>query len=257
MFKQEHETLISAISSQAAIAIDNAKLYHEINLLNRKKDEFIGFASHELKTPLTTIKGYLQLSELSNIPVKDLLPKINKQVNRLEGIIADLLDISKIQAGKLDLHFEKTKLADLLKESIELVDVSTHHLHVEYPREEIAIMIDRQQISRVLVNLLTNAVKYSAPETPINVIAVRLGDQAQVTITDCGIGIPKQLLEEIFNQFYRVSSDNKTKGTGLGLYISKEIIEAHSGKIWAESELSKGSSFHILLPIGRSKALIS
>ena len=257
MFKEEHETLISAISSQAAIAVDNAKLYHEINLLNSKKDQFIGFASHELKTPLTTIKGYLQLAELANIPLNDLLPKINKQVRRLEDIVADLLDVSKIQAGKLDLHFEKTKLADLLKESIELADVSTHFLHVEYPREEVSVVVDRQKMSRVLVNLLTNAVKYSAPETPINVSALRLGDQAQITITDCGIGIPKQLLGEIFNQFYRVSPNGKTKGAGLGLYISKEIMEAHSGKIWVESESSKGSSFHILFPIGRSKAIIS
>jgi signal transduction histidine kinase len=257
MFKEEHETLISAISSQAAIAVDNAKLYHEINLLNSKKDQFIGFASHELKTPLTTIKGYLQLAELANIPLNDLLPKINKQVRRLEDIVADLLDVSKIQAGKLDLHFEKTKLADLLKESIELADVSTHFLHVEYPREEVCVVVDRQKMSRVLVNLLTNAVKYSAPETPINVSALRLGDQAQITITDCGIGIPKQLLGEIFNQFYRVSPNGKTKGAGLGLYIAKEIMEAHSGKIWVESESSKGSSFHILFPIGRSKAIIS
>ncbi|RYG31135.1 MAG: PAS domain S-box protein, partial [Chitinophagaceae bacterium] len=126
MFTQEHETVVAAITSQAAIALDNAKLYEEINTLNGKKDQFIGFASHELKTPLTTIKGYLQLAESDEIKAEEILPKISKQLARLEMIIADLLDISKIQAGKLDIYISKTTLRDVLHESIESVDFSSH-----------------------------------------------------------------------------------------------------------------------------------
>lgn len=255
MFTSEHETLVAAIASQAAIALDNAKLYDEINLINNKKDQFIGFASHELKTPLTTIKGYLQLAESAEIAAQEIIPKISKQLGRLESIIADLLDISKIQAGKLDLHFSKTSLKDILKESVELIDVSDHTIEVDNPSEDITVLADHQKITQVLVNLLTNAVKYSMPGTTISVTAILLGDQIQISVTDQGIGIPEEHLQRIFDQFYRISSIGKTKpkGVGLGLYISKEIMEAHSGKIWAESTEGKGSTFYIQFPIDRGK----
>jgi PAS domain S-box-containing protein len=254
MFTSEHETLVAAIASQAAIALDNAKLYEEINSLNSKKDQFIGFASHELKTPLTTIKGYLQLAEANEVPAKDIIPKISKQLSRLEGIIADLLDISKIQAGKLDLYISKTTLKDVLKESIEAVDFSDHTIELDNPAENILITVDHQKIIQVLVNLLTNAVKYSAADTKITVTAFVFGDEVQISVADHGVGIAAEYLEKIFDQFYRISTaKNSVKGMGLGLFISKEIMEAHSGKIWAESEEGKGSAFHILFPIERVK----
>lgn len=255
MFTNEHETLVAAIASQAAIALDNAKLYEEINLINNKKDQFIGFASHELKTPLTTIKGYLQLAESAEIPAQDIIPKISKQLTRLESIIADLLDISKIQAGKLDLYFSKTSLKDILKESIELIDFSDHTIQVDNPAEDITIVVDHQKITQVLINLLTNAVKYSMPGTTISVTAMLLGDQIQISVSDQGIGIPPEHRQKIFDQFYRISSADKikAKGMGLGLYISKEIMEAHSGKIRVESEEGKGSTFYIQFPVNRGK----
>jgi PAS domain S-box-containing protein len=256
VFNDEHETLVAAIASQAAIALDNAKLYEEINILNSKKDTFIGFASHELKTPLTTIKGYLQLAEAAEIPAKDILPKITKQLARLEGIIADLLDISKIQAGKLDLHFNRSGLKDILKESIESVDFTNHIIELDNPTEEVIVNVDQQKITQVLVNLLTNAVKYSPPETRITVSALIIGDEVQISVSDEGAGIPWEHREKIFNQFYRVSSGKKDpKGMGLGLYISKEIIEGHMGRIWVESEPGKGSAFHIRFPMERPKLL--
>lgn len=235
--------------------MDNAKLYEEINLINNKKDQFIGFASHELKTPLTTIKGYLQLAESAEIPAQDIIPKISKQLTRLESIIADLLDISKIQAGKLDLYFSKTSLKDILKESIELIDFSDHTIQVDNPAEDITIVVDHQKITQVLINLLTNAVKYSMPGTTISVTAMLLGDQIQISVSDQGIGIPPEHRQKIFDQFYRISSADKikAKGMGLGLYISKEIMEAHSGKIRVESEEGKGSTFYIQFPVNRGK----
>ncbi|MET0463544.1 MAG: PAS domain S-box protein [Chitinophagaceae bacterium] len=256
VFNEEHETLVASIASQAAIALDNAKLYEEVNILSNKKDTFIGFASHELKTPLTTIKGYLQLAEASEISAKEILPKITKQLARLEGIIADLLDISKIQAGKLDLHFNRSSLKEILNESIESVDFTDHIIELDYPSEDIELFADQQKITQVLVNLLTNAVKYSAPETSISVSALIMGDEVQISVSDKGAGISKEHLSSIFNQYYRVSSGKTTpKGMGLGLYISKEIIEGHMGKIWAESEPGKGSSFHIRFPVERPRHL--
>ncbi|HEX2630449.1 MAG TPA: PAS domain S-box protein, partial [Chitinophagaceae bacterium] len=152
IFKEEHASLVEAIATQAAIALDNAKLYSEIQALNNKKDEFIGFASHELKTPLTTISGYLQLAEKNPELSKDFIPRIGKQVSRLSAIIADLLDLSKIQAGKLGLHFGKTSLLTLVKDSVETVKEQSplHEFECELPQEDVLLMIDGQKMSQVL-----------------------------------------------------------------------------------------------------------
>ena len=250
MFKAEHEELVSAIASQAAIALDNAKLYMEINALNEKKDQFIGFASHELKTPLTTIRGYVQLGLSDVITSGDAFRKIDKQLGRLEGIIGDLLDISKIQAGKMDLERQHCSLAGIIKESIESVQSTTHNIVADILPEDITVMVDRGKMIQVIVNLLANAVKYADAGTRVHVSAKVIGDQAEITVTDQGIGIAPEHLKNIFNQYYRVTPESrKAKGMGLGLFISKEIIDAHGGSIRAVSEPGKGSSFHILFPL--------
>jgi signal transduction histidine kinase len=186
------------------------------------------------------------------LPAKDFLPKINKQVDRLEGIIDDLLDISKIQSGKLDFHFEKISLHQLINESVESVYTQNHIIHIENTIEDIVAVADRQKLMQVMVNLITNAVKYSAAGTTISINVFVFGDEIQVAVTDEGIGMPAEYLDKIFNQFYRISpGDHQAKGMGLGLFIAKEIMEAHSGKIWVESEVNKGSSFHISFPLER------
>ena len=252
MFKEEHENLVVAIASQAGIALDNAKLYENIHELNAKKDEFISFASHELKTPLTTISGYLQLAEKSPELAHGFLPKISKQVNRLSAIIGDLLDISKIQAGKLDLNFTRTDLLTVLKESVETVKqvAPEHDIEMEIPAGNIMVTIDSQKMNQVLINVLTNAVKYSSPHSKILVTVILLGNQVRISTQDWGIGISPKFLDKIFSRFYRVAkSSSKAEGLGLGLYISKEIVEGHHGRIWVESEEGKGSVFHIDFPI--------
>ncbi|MEO5684894.1 MAG: PAS domain S-box protein [Chitinophagaceae bacterium] len=255
MFSQEHEDLVSAIAGQAAIALDNAKLYAEIRLLNGKKDQFIGFASHELKTPLTTIKGYLQMAKIAAIGTEDAFKKIEKQIGRLEGIVSDLLDISKIQAGKMDVDFQETSLSAVIKESIESVDGSKHPIKTEPLAEDITVTVDRGKLVQVIVNLLSNAIKYSDAGTLITVTTQVLGDELEIKVADRGTGIPAQHLKHIFNQFYRVASDRpKTKGMGLGLFISKEIMEAHGGRIWAESEPGTGSCFFLALPLQQKSA---
>lgn len=253
IFKEEHASLVEAIATQAAIALDNAKLYSEVQALNNKKDEFIGFASHELKTPLTTINGYLQLAEKNPELAKDFIPRIGKQVSRLSAIISDLLDISKIQAGKLDLHFTKTSLLSLVKDSVETVKQQSpaHNFECDLPEEDVVLLIDGQKMGQVLINMLTNAVKYSPDSHRIVVTAMRFGDQVRISVQDWGIGISPKNLDKIFNRFYRESkSSAQTEGMGLGLYISREIVEGHQGRIWVESEEGKGSTFNIDCPIG-------
>jgi PAS domain S-box-containing protein len=252
MFTKEHENLVVAIASQAGIALDNAKLYEDIHELNAKKDEFISFASHELKTPLTTISGYLQLAEKAPESASNFLPKINKQVVRLSAIINDLLDISKIQAGKLDLNLTRASLQSILKEGIETIKqvAPDFEIETEIPTEDIMVMVDSQKISQVLINVLTNAVKYSSAKSKILISAIQLGNQVRISVQDWGIGIAPKFLDKIFTRFYRVAkSSNKAEGLGLGLYISREIIEGHHGRIWVESEEGKGTIFHIDFPV--------
>lgn len=253
-FKVEHENLVSAIAMQAAIALDNAKLYEEVKQLNLQKDEFIGFASHELKTPLATAMGYVQLIQHEPTMTPEFIPKVSKQMSRLSSIIADLLDISRIQAGRLDLNFKRVSLQALIKNSIEALGHSpgTHNIICELPADNIFLVIDEQKMEQVLINILGNAIKYSPGADTIHITAVQVADELQISIKDYGEGVHPEHMERIFKRFYRVpQAGNNAEGLGLGLYISQGIVEAHSGKIWAESEPGNGATFHILFPVER------
>lgn len=254
MFKEEHEHLVAAIASQAAVALDNAKLYQEVQALSSRKDEFIGFASHELKTPLTTLSGYFQLAKKTPQLPAGFFDKVDKQLARLQHIISDLLDISKIQAGRMDLHFAKSSLNLLIYESVEAINPATHTIKTQLLHDDILITVDAQKMSQVLINLLANAIKYSEPGTTILVTASVLGDQVQISICDEGVGIASHDIDKIFNQFYRTSRTRSTHGLGLGLYIAREIMEGHMGKVWAESQEGKGSVFHVMFPVERIRA---
>jgi len=250
VFRQEHEDLVVAIASHAAIALDNAKLYQEIENENKRKDQFINFASHELKTPLTTIKGYMQLAKKVKMRIEEVSPKIEKQIDRLENIINDLLDVSKIQTGRVEFNFEKVSLHKLLQDNIDSVNIGQHEVHLDTPDSDVQIMLDYQKISQVITNLLSNAVKYSGPGSTIRISAFAMNDKVRIAVADEGVGIPETEREYIFDEFYRVPGNAvNVPGMGLGLYIAKQIIDAHLGNIWVEGGPDKGSIFYIQLPI--------
>jgi PAS domain S-box-containing protein len=256
IFNAEHESLVAAIAAQAAVALDNAKLYEEIRSLNAQKDEFIGFASHELKTPLTTVKGYVQLAQNAPEMAAGFMPKIGKQIDRLTALITDLLDISRIHAGRMDLDCKAAGLLELIKNAVDACEQVTagHQLECRLPTHDIQVVADAQKIEQVIINLVTNAVKYSPPGSKIILSAGLLGDAVQVSVQDSGTGIAKEHVHKIFNRFYRINVHaNKAKGLGLGLYISKGIIDAHAGKIWVESEEGKGSVFYFTFPVKPGK----
>lgn len=254
VFTEEHEKLVMAIAAQAAIALDNAKMYQEVNLLSGRKDQFLSFASHELKTPLTTLKGYLQLGAKTKMTVQELYPKLEKQVNRLEEIITDLLDISLISAGKFDLNISKTRMDEMIAESVDAVLMEQHLITISNPLNNLEVWVDRPKIVQVIINLLTNAVKYSAAGSRMWLQTELMGDEVKLSVRDEGRGIPAEHLHHIFNQFYRIQyPESKAKGAGLGLFIAKEIMEAHFGKIWAESKVGQGSVFNIIFPVDRGK----
>ncbi|HTE01309.1 MAG TPA: PAS domain S-box protein [Mucilaginibacter sp.] len=253
IFKKDHETIVVSIASQAAVALDNAKLYEEIKILNARKDEFIGIASHELKTPLTSINGYLQILErnLANDPNAGFVKKTKTQLNKLLVLVSDLLDVSKIQAGKLDLVLEAFNFHNLLTEAMEIVQLLnvSHELILNSDSEQLPVLADRQRLEQVIINLLTNAIKYSPGAKQVHIDVTRSDKYISVKIKDFGIGIPEEQQEKIFSRFFRADGlAPYMSGLGLGLYISKEIIDRHKGEIGVKSESGKGSEFYFSIP---------
>lgn len=226
--------------------------------INSYKDEFIGMASHELKTPITTLNGYLQLLErnITDNGQALFVKKALQQVTRLSTLVADLLDISRIQSGRLTLNFAPFNFCELLREVAENIQQTSqsHVLKIEVP-ETVPVEADKQRLEQVLINLLTNAIKYS-PRSPDILIKAQPAENRNkliVTVQDFGIGIPRDRQEKIFNRFYRVEEIERSfSGLGLGLYITNEIILRHDGKLWVNSEQGKGSTFGFEIPLHHS-----
>jgi PAS domain S-box-containing protein len=232
---------------------EQVKAREEIRMLNARKDEFIGIAGHELRTPITTIKGYLQLMEeqAETAVDRDFLGKALRQVNKLNRLVGDLLDVSKIQAGKLQYNMIACRLLPLVREGMETVRqiYPGHSIDMILPAEDPVINADGAKIEQVLINFLSNAVKYSPDAAKIQVEVKMSEGQAIVSVKDFGIGIPPQYLDDIFNRYFRANPDSSTGGLGLGLYISKEIIRRHGGDIRVESKEGEGSVFYFSLPL--------
>jgi len=253
-FTKDHEELLTAIAAQAAIGIDNAKLYEEVKALNDKKDEFIGLASHELKTPLTSISGYLQILARLNEDESStkFIDKTLQQLHKLTTLVNDLLDVSKIEAGKLQLNIAEFELVQLIGDTVELMAQSaTKHLLVfDSPVATCYLSSDARRIEQVLINLLSNAIKYSPGASEVQILLNVDPETVRVGIRDFGSGIAADKLPHIFSRFYRVEDENPNiSGLGIGLYLSQEIITRLKGRLWVDSEPSKGSTFWFELPL--------
>ncbi|MEO6188442.1 MAG: hybrid sensor histidine kinase/response regulator [Ginsengibacter sp.] len=221
-----------------------------------KKDEFISIASHELKTPLTSIKGYLQLLDRniessSADTIKSQLRKVQAQVEKLNSLISELLDISRIEGGELRFNKREISIDDLLSNVIETIHETNPDITISLIGQAgNKIFADEMRIEQVVVNFLTNSIKYSPKNKEIH-INVKIGDdQLYVGVKDFGIGMMKEHLEKIFQKFYRVEDTSlQFQGLGIGLYICKQIIERHGGKIGVNSNLGEGSEFYFYLPV--------
>lgn len=221
-----------------------------INVLSKRKDEFIALASHELKTPLTSLNAYLQLLE-KRVAQEDkiFMKKIIKQQEKLNTLVNDLFDISKIQSGKMEFNFEKFDISQLLFEVLEPLKEANldYDFHLDM-QKGIIIKGDKIRIEQAITNLLTNAIKYSPLGSRIEIVAATTANQFTFSVKDYGFGIEPDRQQFIFNQFYTGDSIRKNSGLGLGLFITENIIKRHGGKIWVESELEKGSKFIFILP---------
>ncbi|WP_199269722.1 ATP-binding protein [Mucilaginibacter lacusdianchii] len=243
-----HELVLSRQQAQDTTA--------EVQALMRKKDEFMSIASHELKTPLTSMKGYLQLLERmvsanTDNRLTGFVGKANRQADKLTELVNELLDVTKIQAGKLELTKTDFPIKDLLEDYIEhrhFTDTQ-HAILIEGDLDTI-ITGDQSRLEQVVNNLISNAIKYS-PDGDSVVVKVTTNDhQIKISVTDYGIGIPPNKIQYLFDRFYRVEETvHNISGLGLGLYISSVIIERHNGQIGVESAVGKGSTFWFTLPL--------
>lgn len=224
-----------------------------------RKDEFMGIVSHELKTPVTSLKAYGQILHAKFLEEGDtvsagMLAKIDLQVNKLTSLIGDLLDATRIEGGQLRFHEADFDSNEMVKDCIEEVQrTTTRHKMIGQFAEPVKLFGDRERIGQVLINFLTNAIKYSPAGSNILVRTEVDKEQFICSVTDTGLGIPKENMGKIFDRYYRVDGGKRQTypGLGLGLFISAEIIKRQDGNIWVESEEGKGSSFYFSIPVNR------
>lgn len=246
-----------------------------IKQVERLKDDFVSVVSHELRTPLTAIKGYTQhlvrrmerrLRKARATPENSALVNespesydlrslniVQSQTEHLERLVNDLLDLSQVQWGKLNLHYETFYLADVLAESVRSVQASAelHTIYLDIQAQSTAIMADRMRVAQVIGNILDNAIKYSPHGGKVTVCLEKQDKEYTVSIIDEGIGVSAEQFDHIFERFYRVHNTTiqQYSGIGLGLYVAKAIINGHGGQIWFTNNQSNGSTFHFTLPL--------
>ncbi|MBS1528490.1 MAG: PAS domain-containing protein, partial [Bacteroidetes bacterium] len=222
-----------------------------------RKNDFIAMASHELKTPLTSLKAYIQLLE-SKLPassdpfIATALSKASNQVSKMTALVHSFLDLSKLEPGKLQLKKQAFDINKLVEEMIaeSRAIFNTHMLQFKVT-EPIMVSADKEKIGQVISNFISNAIKYSPKGSSVEITASVANSEAEVSVSDCGVGIRAKDREKIFQRFYRANEAavKHVAGFGIGLYLSSEIIQRHKGRIGVESSEGKGSRFYFRLPL--------
>ncbi len=239
------------VTSWVRAAVD----IHDQKTKEQAKDEFIAIASHELKTPLTTAKAYIQLLEMDMKKTNDkdlnFAQKAGASIERLDDLIGELMDVSKIQNGKLELNVTSFDFNTMISDAVESVQcLSPDHQILITGEIKEPVKGDKERIKQVAINLLSNAVKYSPKSKKVLVDIGQKNGVITVAVKDTGIGIRKESLEKIFERYYREEQRAvHFQGLGIGLFISYEIIQRHSGKLWAQSVPGKGSTFYFTIPV--------
>jgi signal transduction histidine kinase len=256
--------LIEAVAQELRVAIAAAEAFAqqraavtELERLNRAKSDFVSIVSHEFRTPLTGIQGFsemMQSEDLTMAEMREYAGDINKDAHRLNRMITEMLDLDKMESGRMQLHREPVDLNAIVSDAVDRVrpNAPRHPLSLRLDPMLRDITGDRDKLTQVMANLLNNALKYS-PNGGEIVVSTRLeGNAAHILVRDHGMGVPKGALETIFERYGRVESlaTRKIQGTGLGLPIVRQIVQLHGGMVWAESTVGEGSVFHVRLPRG-------
>jgi K+-sensing histidine kinase KdpD len=258
-FSESDAEFLSALASEGAIAIENARTYHALEIADRAKSDFVQMVTHELRSPLSAVQSMLRILEqgyVGSITSKqqDLIQRSQRRISFLLALVKDLLELA---AGKMEqLRGEKkevvlnetiTKVTELMQTSAEEKGLE---FKVEIAQEPLVLFGIEDGLERVFMNLVSNAVKYTPAGGSVAVRAWSENDQIKIEVSDTGIGIPEEALPRIFNEFYRAKNAKamEMEGTGLGLAIAKEVIEQHGGRISVESAEAKGSTFYVTLP---------
>ena len=220
--------------------------------LERAQEDFLAMASHDLRSPVTVLSGRAQLMKRRKAYDESGVDIIIEQARRIERLVADLQELVKLEAGGFELERTPVELGALARQAVDRARIATagHALHVAGPDEPITGEWDRDRLGQVLDNLIGNAIKYSPDGGDITVRVERHGDEVRLIVTDDGPGIPADILPQLFERFYRGSNAGSATGLGLGLYITRMLVEAHGGRIWAESTVGRGSTFTVALPVG-------
>jgi len=257
-FRPEAVSLAALFARQVSAAVGNARVYEQVRAVDRSKSEFLSIASHEVRTPLTVMKSALDIL-VSNAEFeystdqRQLLAFCQDSVERLIHLVKDMFDVSKIETGVLHIQFQPTSLNDLIEKCLfwipQLPGGQGIEVEARLPREPAMVLADEGRITQVLENLISNAIKFSKPGGKITIELQEHEREHEVIISDQGKGIAAEDLGRIFGKFFQVedSATREQGGTGLGLAICKGIIEAHHGKLWAESAIGEGSKFHFML----------
>ncbi len=269
VYAEEAIRFLVRLADHAAVAVANAQLYAEVQRANETKSEFVSFVAHELKTPMTAIRGYTDLLAKGAVgPVNEnqaqFLKVIRANVERMNRLVSDLSDISRIEAGKLALEFRKVDFREVVDEVVsslqQQVEAKQQTLEVHMPDNLPPVWADQGRMAQVLTNLVSNAHKYTPAGGRIEILVERVPNHWQedgppevvhVAVRDNGLGMSEEDQQKVFQKFFR--SENRAAreapGTGLGLHITKNLVEMHGGTIWFESQLGKGTTFHFTVPI--------
>lgn len=239
-------------------------IFHYRNVNDRmdkakQQEDFVHMASHELKTPITSLKGFLQIIKLQHFKEQrqkdnQLISRMENQLDRLLNLIEDMLNVTRIKAGELQYHFSYLDFNECVRAATNALQASTtSHQLVLTTTDSPAIYGDKDRLTQVICNLVNNAIKYSPGSTTVNVVTELQETEVVLKVKDHGIGIPKDQQKKVFDRFYRVNTlpKNTFEGLGLGLYISKEIVKKHGGKMGVESSEGQGSTFWFTLPLNK------